>query len=157
MKTIFSLLIAIVFSCGIAAAQNPLDAAKNIGGQSLSSAGFGSIMADLAGNIKPSALTPTFKKSLDDYLAGLKSMNVTDMAAAGTSVVQLAGGLKSTSFLNGWTPPMDMMNSLKKATSLEQIAPMASTLVSNLDPKIFKSGFDPSTITSALGILGGMK
>lgn len=157
MKKIVSLLLAMAFISGIAAAQNPMDAAKNIGGQAVSSANFGTIMSDLAGNIKSSAFTPTFKKSLDDYLGGLKSMNVTDMAAAGTSVVQLAGGLKSTSFLNGWTPPMDMMNSLKKATSISQIAPMASTLVSNLDPKIFKSGFDPATITSALGMLGGMK
>ncbi|MBK9731691.1 MAG: hypothetical protein IPO83_10480 [Chitinophagaceae bacterium] len=157
MKKMFSLLLAAVLTGGIVAAQNPMDAVKTVGGESMSAMSFSSVMTDLTSNIKSSSFTPTFKKSMDDYLGSLKSMNPSDMAAAGTSVVQLAGGLKSTSFLNGWTPPMDMMNSLKKATSLEQIAPMASTLVSNLDPKIFEKDFDPATITSALGMLGGMK
>lgn len=157
MKKILSLLIAFTFIYGTVAAQNPMDAVKNAGMGALTNPSIGSVMTELTSNIKSSAFTPTFKKSMDDYLKSLSSMNPSDIAAAGTSVVQLAGGLKSTSFLNGWTPPMDMMNSLKKATSIEQIAPMTQSLISNLDPKIFKKGFDVSTVTSALGMLGGMK
>lgn len=156
MKKIFSILFAIVFSCAMVVAQTPMDAAKNIGGQAMQSANISAIMSDLTTNIKSCAFTPTFKKSMDDYLTGLKSMNESDMAAAGTSVVQLAGGLKSSSFLNGWTPTMDMMNNLKKSTSMSEIASMAQTLVSNMDPEIFKKGFNPAAVTSALGMLNGM-
>ena len=154
-KSILSFLILLIQS-SMLLAQNPMDQVKSATG-TVPSPNFGTVLSNLTSNINTSAFTSSFAKTKDDFIKKLGSLNSTDLKSASSMVEQLAKGLNPSSFLKGWKPSSDWLNKLKSSSTIQQLSSQTETLVKNMDPKIFKSGFDVSSVTSALSMLGGMK
>jgi len=137
-------------------AQNPLDVVKNAAPAATpqAPAGVGSILSDLGNGIKPESFTPKFKPA--EWLNSVSSLKATDLSGASKLLGQLGGGLKTTSLTKGFSLK-NWQSKLQTVKSMGAFSSQAETLVKNISPSAFKSGFDVNTILSSLKSLKGLK
>jgi hypothetical protein len=98
----------------------------------------GTLLAQFAGQIQPSALTDEFNKVKPTFQT--EASNSTDVKSTSGLLQKLAGGLKAGSFSPNWAKMKDAwVAKLKSATTQQQLAASLKTLSQNIDPKSFSN------------------
>ena len=142
MKKLFIpvfLLCCISFS---AIAQNPLG--------NVSVPGIGSVLSTLGNGLKPGSLLSSFK--LPDWLSQVSKLSPTDAAGAASLLGKLGNGVNPSSLMEGFSLS-DWSSKTKSASTTSSVATQAESLVKSIKTDAFKSGFDVSSLTSALALL----
>lgn len=128
--------------------QNPLS--QNPLGQAVQTPGIGSVLSSLGNGLNPTSLLSSFK--LPGWLGSVSKLSPTDAVGAASLLGKLGGGLKPSSLTEGFSLT-DWSSSVKSATTMASVATQAQSLVKNIKPDAFKSGFDVGSVTSALALL----
>jgi len=121
--------------------------------------GMGNLLGTLVNGIKPNAFTSgkSAKKDLVSQISGTKTSDYLQYASLAG---QLAGMLKSTSFLPDWAIKKDgVLDQLQTAGSIADVAGGVGSLVGMLNPSSLTSGFKKkqSTWSTALNALSMFK
>ena len=155
MKTIFASIILLSCLSFTVLAQNPVTGTKTVpmvpSGQMPS---ISSVLTELETGITPESFSSAFKS--DDWTKEVAALKPTDITGASSLLGQLGSGLNPVSLVKGFSAK-EWMSKLKSATTMSSVASEAETLVKNINPSAFKSGFDVSKITSSLNMLKGVK
>ena len=117
---------------------------------SVKTPGIGSALSSLGNGLNPSALSSSFK--IADWAKSASKLSSTDASGAASLLGKLGKGLNTSSLMQGFSMS-DWSSKLKLASTISSVATQAESLIKNIKPDAFKSGFDPSTVTSALALL----
>jgi hypothetical protein len=124
-------------------AQNPVS-------QLTKAPGIGSVLTNLGNGLNPASFLSSFK--LPDWLSSVSKLSPTNASGAASLLGQLGKGLNPSSLMQGFSTK-DWASKLKSASTVSAVATEAESLIKNIKPEAFKSGFDPSSLTSALDLL----
>lgn len=152
-KKFLTLVCILFFTSSIYAKTDPL---TDMSGRQ---SGLGSLLGTLVSGINSSSFTSgkSAKKDLISQIAGTKTSDYLQYASLAG---QLAGMLKSTSFLPDWASKKDgVLDQLQTAGSIADVAGGLGGLVGNLNPSSLSSSFkkNKSSFTTALNVLSMMK
>lgn len=127
--------------------------------KTLSTSTMGDIMGTVLNGLNTEAFEngSTGKSDLISQLSGVKG---SDFSKYGTIASELAGALKSTSFMPEWATQKDgVLDKLKMAGSIADVAGGMSGLLGAIDPGAMSSGLlkNKNSLMSALSILSMIK
>ncbi|HEX5153967.1 MAG TPA: hypothetical protein VFW07_21120 [Parafilimonas sp.] len=140
MKKLIISALLLCCICYVAAAQIP----------SIKAPGIGSALSSLGNGLNPGALNSSFKMA--DWASSASKLGSTDASGAASLLGKLGKGLNTSSLMQGFSLS-DWSSRVKSASTIASVATQAQSLIKNIKPDAFKSGFDPGTVTSALALL----
>jgi len=112
--------------------------------------GIGTALSSLGNGLNPGALNSSFKMA--DWVSSASKLSSKDASGAASLLGKLGKELNASSLMQGFSLS-DWSSKTKSASTIASVATQAESLIKNIKPDAFKSGFDPSTVTSALALL----